>query len=202
VIAVQLLAMTLSCGGVERSSNNGGGGAGGTMEVMPGPGASPSPGEEHQPCYGNGTCNQPFICLSQVCVRPPEIEGGPIGSGGAAGGPPADGGGGAALDGGNGVSGGAADANEAGPSMPPCTSNTETNPALPIASYCAILAATCKGGDLKVAYGSEASCTMVYDVSTKKQCQSYHLCLAARATTPATVTLHCGHAQGNAPCAP
>lgn len=40
----------------------------GTEDEEPLPG--PQPGTERGPCYGNGTCNEGLLCLSQVCVRP------------------------------------------------------------------------------------------------------------------------------------
>lgn len=44
------------------------GGACGSEEEQPLPG--PPAGSERGPCYGNGTCNQGLVCLSQLCVRP------------------------------------------------------------------------------------------------------------------------------------
>lgn len=31
-------------------------------------------GAERGPCYGNGTCNDGLICLSDLCVRPPPAD--------------------------------------------------------------------------------------------------------------------------------
>jgi hypothetical protein len=31
-------------------------------------------GAERGPCYGNGTCNDGLICLSELCVRPPPAD--------------------------------------------------------------------------------------------------------------------------------
>lgn len=31
-------------------------------------------GSERGPCYGNGTCNEGLICLSDLCVRPPPAD--------------------------------------------------------------------------------------------------------------------------------
>lgn len=31
-------------------------------------------GEERGPCYGNGTCNQGLVCLSDLCVQPPPAD--------------------------------------------------------------------------------------------------------------------------------
>ena len=31
-------------------------------------------GTERGPCYGNGTCNEGLICLSDLCVRPPPAD--------------------------------------------------------------------------------------------------------------------------------
>ena len=35
-----------------------------------GSGGSAAAGAERGACYGNGTCNQGLVCLSQLCVRP------------------------------------------------------------------------------------------------------------------------------------
>jgi hypothetical protein len=31
-------------------------------------------GSERGPCYGNGTCNDGLVCLSELCVRPPGAD--------------------------------------------------------------------------------------------------------------------------------
>lgn len=31
-------------------------------------------GKERGPCYGNGTCDQGLVCLSQLCVAPPAAD--------------------------------------------------------------------------------------------------------------------------------
>ncbi|MBK6683619.1 MAG: hypothetical protein IPG45_04045 [Deltaproteobacteria bacterium] len=45
----------------------------GTEDEAPLPG--PLAGSERGPCYGNGTCNEGLLCLSQICVRP-VVDGG------------------------------------------------------------------------------------------------------------------------------
>ena len=34
-------------------------------------------GTEGAPCYAGGACNAPLLCLSNLCVRPPNSEAGP-----------------------------------------------------------------------------------------------------------------------------
>src|SRR5688572_15039818 len=34
----------------------------------------PDPGTERGACYGNGTCNEGLLCLSDRCVRPPPAD--------------------------------------------------------------------------------------------------------------------------------
>jgi hypothetical protein len=55
VVVVAFLALLTGC-------DEGGGGGGGL------PGAD---GTERGACYGNGTCNEGLVCLSNRCVRPP-----------------------------------------------------------------------------------------------------------------------------------
>jgi hypothetical protein len=35
---------------------------------------APAAGTERGPCYGNGTCNEGMLCLSNHCVRPPPAD--------------------------------------------------------------------------------------------------------------------------------
>lgn len=36
--------------------------------------ATPAAGSERGACYGNGTCNDGLVCLSDLCVRPPPAD--------------------------------------------------------------------------------------------------------------------------------
>ena len=104
------------------------------------------------------------------------------GSAAGAGGSAAGAGGSAAGAGGSaaGAGGGAGSASTDGgakdAALPACTSTKDTDPAFSAADDCATLATVCKGGDLKAAYAA-ATCAATYEASTKKGCQTYHLCM-------------------------
>jgi hypothetical protein len=72
--------------------------------------SSKSTGGARQACYANGTCNTGLICLSSVCVAPPDGGAGTTGTAGAGGASGSAGAGGAAA----GMSGGDAAAGTSG----------------------------------------------------------------------------------------
>lgn len=39
---------------------------------------SGGPGKERGSCYGNGTCDPGLVCMSELCVRPPPADCGPV----------------------------------------------------------------------------------------------------------------------------
>src|SRR5262245_36182171 len=57
-----VVLVVLSIAGCRSQADSGGGGGGG--------GGGAAAGKERGPCYGNGTCDQGLVCLSQLCVRP------------------------------------------------------------------------------------------------------------------------------------
>lgn len=69
-------------------------------------------GTEKGPCYGNGTCNSGLVCLSNLCVAPPDGSAGSAGQDGSAG---------ASGSAGTGATGGSAgaDGGDAGPACDP-----------------------------------------------------------------------------------
>lgn len=61
------IAIAIACGATTSACKGGASpGVGG--------GTGPAAGKERGPCYGNGTCDQGLVCLSDLCVAPPAAD--------------------------------------------------------------------------------------------------------------------------------
>jgi len=184
-------ALMGACGGDDTATPPGTGGSGGTSS-----GTSGGAGTNSGTSGGAGTATG----SGGSAAGSGGSAAGSCGSAAGAGGSAAGAGGSAAGAGGAGGSASTDAGSDSGNgNLPMCTSTSATSEAMPATKYCTILLGTCKGGDLKAAYNTQAKCETAY-AAGKMQCQSYHVCNAVKSTTAADITMHCGHAQGDAPC--
>jgi len=92
----------------------------------------------------------------------------------------------------------------AGGSLPLCTSDTLTDPAMSAADFCAIFLNGCSGVPgftIPSGYTTVAMCETSYAALTEatRMCRSYHLCTAV-APNMNTTMAHCLHATGTGEC--
>lgn len=88
--------------------------------------------------------------------------------------------------------------------IPVCTSQTLTDPAMSAADFCAIFLNGCSdvsGFTIPAGYTTIAMCEASYGALTEalRMCRSYHLCTAVSPNMGTTMA-HCLHATGTGEC--
>jgi hypothetical protein len=93
------------------------------------------------------------------------------------------------------------------PGVPGDAGRTMTSPAMTAMQFCQLYLQTCTGASNPDGGPTMLStCMATYsglNSEASRECRSDHVCNAAVYfnTTPASILLHCGHANGNPPCA-
>jgi len=85
------------------------------------------------------------------------------------------------------------------------TTITSTTGVFTSEDFCTLYLDTCTDTNAATGYTNRGMCMNSFDAvpSSVTQCRSYHLCNAFNnKATPATLTLHCGHATGIGLCMP